>query len=74
LILVAAPGFESGPFQWKALIFNQLRSGSFLSITRNKTLLFFAPRTRRLAKKAKEAVEVLREELGDLGRRMQSLR
>jgi hypothetical protein len=28
----------------------------------------------RLAKKAKEAVEVLREELGDLGRRMQSLR
>jgi hypothetical protein len=27
-----------------------------------------------LQKKAKEAVEVLREELGDLGRRMQSLR
>jgi hypothetical protein len=37
-------------------------------------LLTETPSRKRLAKKAKEAVEVLREELGDLGRRMQSLR
>jgi hypothetical protein len=44
--------------------------------SRRLMLLTETPSKKRsaLQKKAKEAVEVLREELGDLGRRMQSLR